>query len=131
MKDFSIKENQERANYLEAQEAVASKGINYRELFVVNERRKERLERAEKLDKKHKNYTLQTISNPTHALSMLDFIVVDGVYVLLSHIDASHEKAEQNFVFVKNELLASVFKDLFEVCWTRARAEQNQIALGK
>jgi len=116
-----------RKTYRDAQLQAIKRGISYRELFVVTEGRQKLLSAARKLDDENNNYGIQEIEAPAHALSVLDFIVVDGCHLLLSHVEAADERPQQNYLYIKSQLLAGMFRDLFEVCWGRALRHAQQV----
>jgi hypothetical protein len=107
-----------RERYKVARFKAVERGVRYREIFTCTPgkllRVKEAARRAANAE-----YESRVIQQNTGAHPIIDFIVADVRYVLLSHV-ASHRDEGNRFLWIESKAIAKVFQEWFDDCWQSA-----------
>jgi len=109
-----------RDKYIETRREVVKKGLSYKEIFTDTQGKKSRLQLSASEAKKDTTYQVRKIPSSAMTKPVIDFMVVDGENVILSHV-RSERMQDNRFMFVKSKFLAQLFTKWFEDCWDVAK----------
>jgi hypothetical protein len=110
-----------RQAYIKARTQAVEKGTEYKELFSLTDRRRERARESVDLSQSHPNYQIRIPKGLSRVVSMLDFMVVDSDKVILAHVDSAGAKPEFRYLFIQCKQIAQLFAEFFDDYWRTAK----------
>ena len=90
------------------------------DLFSKTRIQRDQFDESLKNYSSYPNYSAKIISGIDKEISMLDFFIVDGEHILLSHVDASGVITLNRFLYIRSKQLAQIFASIFHECWDQS-----------
>lgn len=122
--DLTESEKKALSAYLDGKKfAIARDNTDYREIFTRTQgtERERRITDAQHLlNKKRTNYRAKLMSGLPHDFPMLDFMVVDDKYTILSFLSSSTAQVGHRYLYIQSEEIANHLKEYFDECWRYA-----------
>jgi hypothetical protein len=111
--------------YLEAKKMAIARGVEYKELFTPtdSDRRQKRMAEAKDLHDLPNNYYAKLIDLSLPDLPLIDFLVVDCEYLLLSFLSEDPTVSGHQYIFLQSKTVATHFAEYFSLCWKSAVAK--------
>ncbi len=120
----SKQETKARKEYLAAQEAAIRRGATYLELFTTTETQLNEMNALFHRFHRLANYEVKVLRNVKYDIPLMDFMVTNREYVLLSHVSSS-PGLTCCYLYLRSSEVANLFLGLFDECWNRSETPEG------